>query len=415
MSLMFFGAQSWRAVSLPTVTLTGGRHEGRHCSGSRHVCRGMWRAEPHGQHARRFAGRRHGGRAQGPGRGHRHRADARARRRPEGRVGGRRHGRDGRGGQRALPPRSVRRDLGRERGKGARREPVARLLQRDQVRAAHAGHRLFQGTTSVTSPATLRCITRNSTRRFFSRPWRVAFVAMGWFGPNPCATIRLAATPRRISAPTTASARACESARFLAVPPMLSVCPCTSMRTTSGWFFSTRAIWFSRRADRDWISVFPGAKYTLSRMSMRFSWMETICLSARGQIVSIHENRIDILDKVYFAPGKTLIQSRSARLLNQIARVLKNHPEVVRIDVQGHTDSIGGTARNLALSQARAEAVVGALIRRGVAANRMVAHGFGPNQPIATNATRQGREKNRRVEFRVMQRRVAGEVTDVVP
>ncbi|HYY51807.1 MAG TPA: OmpA family protein [Myxococcales bacterium] len=139
------------------------------------------------------------------------------------------------------------------------------------------------------------------------------------------------------------------------------------------------------------------------------------CPRAEKQIVTIRENRIEILDKVYFAPGKTLIHPRSTRLLNQIARVLKTHPEVVRIDVQGHTDSTGGLARNLALSQARAEAVVGALIRRGVAANRMVAHGFGPNQPIATNATRQGREKNRRVEFRVIQRRVAGEVTDVAP
>ena len=95
--------------------------------------------------------------------------------------------------------------------------------------------------------------------------------------------------------------------------------------------------------------------------------------------------------------------------------MLKSHPEVVRIDVQGHTDSTGRIATNLALSQARAEAVVGALIRRGVAANRMVAHGFGPNQPITRNSTRQGREKNRRVEFRVIQRRVAGEVTDVGP
>src|SRR3989442_1172149 len=127
------------------------------------------------------------------------------------------------------------------------------------------------------------------------------------------------------------------------------------------------------------------------------------------------ETRLDILDKVYFAPGKAAIQSRSTRLLNQIARVLKSHPEVVRVEVQGHTDSNGGTAMNMTLSQARAEAVVGALIRRGVSADRMVARGFGPTQPIATNATRQGREKNRRVEFRVAQRRTAGEVIDIAP
>jgi len=54
-------------------------------------------------------------------------------------------------------------------------------------------------------------------------------------------------------------------------------------------------------------------------------------------------------------------------------------------------------------------------IRRGVSKDRMVARGFGPAQPIATNATSQGREKNRRVEFRVAQRRAAGEVIDVAP
>ena len=139
------------------------------------------------------------------------------------------------------------------------------------------------------------------------------------------------------------------------------------------------------------------------------------CPRAEKQIVALRETRLDILDKVYFAPGKAAIEPRSMRLLNQIARVLKSHPEVVRIEVQGHTDSSGGTAMNMTLSQARAEAVVGALIRRGVSADRMVARGFGPTQPIATNATRQGRERNRRVEFRVAQRRTAGEVIDVAP
>src|SRR5207245_8019249 len=66
------------------------------------------------------------------------------------------------------------------------------------------------------------------------------------------------------------------------------------------------------------------------------------CPRAEKQIVALRETRLDILDKVYFAPGKAAIQSRSTRLLNQIARVLKSHPEVVRVEVQGHTDSNGG-------------------------------------------------------------------------
>ena len=137
------------------------------------------------------------------------------------------------------------------------------------------------------------------------------------------------------------------------------------------------------------------------------------CPVSEKQVVSLGEKLIQINEKVYFAPGKTLIHPRSTRLLNQIARVLKTHPELVRLDVQGHTDSRGGMAVNMALSQARAEAVVGALIRRGVAGSRLVAHGFGPTRPVAPNDTAAGREQNRRVEFRVIQRKIAGEVVDV--
>ena len=130
-------------------------------------------------------------------------------------------------------------------------------------------------------------------------------------------------------------------------------------------------------------------------------------------MVSLRETRIEIVEKVYFAPGKTLIERRSSRLLNQIARVLKTHPELVRLEVQGHTDSRRNMALNMALSQARAEAVVGALVRRGISGSRLVAHGFGPTRPVAPNDTAAGREKNRRVEFRVIQRKVAGEVVEV--
>jgi len=139
------------------------------------------------------------------------------------------------------------------------------------------------------------------------------------------------------------------------------------------------------------------------------------CPRARRQIVVLREDRIDLLDKVYFSPGKARLEARSKRLLDQVASVLKSHPELVRVQVEGHTDDRGGASLNLALSQARAEAVTGALIKRGVPAERLVASGFGPGLPVASNATRQGREKNRRVQFRVLQRRSAGQVVDIAP
>lgn len=124
------------------------------------------------------------------------------------------------------------------------------------------------------------------------------------------------------------------------------------------------------------------------------------CPLAQRQIVILREDRIEILDKVYFTTGRARIEKRSNRLLDQVARVLREHPGL-HLEVQGHTDNRGKAATNTALSQARAEAVVGALIRRGIKADRLEARGYGPSQPVAPNTTRAGRERNRRVEFRV--------------
>ena len=137
------------------------------------------------------------------------------------------------------------------------------------------------------------------------------------------------------------------------------------------------------------------------------------CPRSRRQVVILREDRIEILEKVYFSPGKARIEARSKRLLDQVASVLQAHPELVRIQVEGHTDDRGPASFNQTLSQARAESVVRALTQRGVPAQRLVARGFGLGRPVASNATRQGREKNRRVEFRVVQRRLAGEVIEL--
>lgn len=78
--------------------------------------------------------------------------------------------------------------------------------------------------------------------------------------------------------------------------------------------------------------------------------------------------------------------------------MLRDHPEV-RVRVRGHTDSTAEDAYNLDLSRARAQAVVAWLVAHGVDAARLEAEGVGEAEPIDTNATEEGRARNRRVEF----------------
>src|SRR5262249_22620706 len=124
------------------------------------------------------------------------------------------------------------------------------------------------------------------------------------------------------------------------------------------------------------------------------------CPKAQKQIVVLREDRIDILQRVYFSTGRARIEKRSDRLLDQVARVIREHPRM-SIEVRRQRDAQGSRVASTAVSPARAEAVVGALIRRGVAGGRLEARGYGPSQPVAPNTTRAGRERNRRVEFRI--------------
>jgi outer membrane protein OmpA-like peptidoglycan-associated protein len=85
--------------------------------------------------------------------------------------------------------------------------------------------------------------------------------------------------------------------------------------------------------------------------------------------------------------------------------VLKEHPEIVKLEVQGHTDNRGGVKYNEKLSQDRANAVMKAMVKRGVEAERMTAKGYGPHQPADTNDTDEGRQKNRRVQFKITEKK----------
>ncbi len=122
----------------------------------------------------------------------------------------------------------------------------------------------------------------------------------------------------------------------------------------------------------------------------------------KKQLVKLIDGKIEILDQVFFRTNRAIIRRKSYRLLNNVASVLNGHSELRKIRIEGHTDSRGNDNYNLKLSQRRADAVRDYLIKKGVAAERLEAVGYGETQPIETNETREGRASNRRVVFNLL-------------
>ena len=102
--------------------------------------------------------------------------------------------------------------------------------------------------------------------------------------------------------------------------------------------------------------------------------------------------------KITFAPGSTEIEATATVTIDALADVLRDC-QTVAIEIGGHTDSQGRETMNLNLSQARADAVLTAIMARRVLTSNLTAKGYGETEPIADNGTEAGREENRRIEF----------------
>jgi len=122
--------------------------------------------------------------------------------------------------------------------------------------------------------------------------------------------------------------------------------------------------------------------------------------------VRVTQFQIEILDKVFFDYNKATIQPVSFTLLDEVATVLTQHPQLTKVRVEGHTDFHGDDAYNEKLSQERADAVQAYLVARGIAAGRLEGKGWGEQRPLIpgpAGKTNDGRAKNRRVEFHIIE------------
>jgi outer membrane protein OmpA-like peptidoglycan-associated protein len=119
-------------------------------------------------------------------------------------------------------------------------------------------------------------------------------------------------------------------------------------------------------------------------------------------ILQANKKKIAVKKKIHFASGKTELRADSNQILDGVIDVLVNHPEITRLRIEGHTDSVGSNNLNEQLSQGRAEAVMNYMYSQGIAEGRLEAKGYGEAKPIAPNSSRRGREQNRRVEFTIL-------------
>ena len=107
-----------------------------------------------------------------------------------------------------------------------------------------------------------------------------------------------------------------------------------------------------------------------------------------------------VLKNIFFDYGKSTLRKESTNEIDRLRQLLQEVPNL-KIELSGHTDSHGSDEYNKSLSNARSRAVYDRLVALGVSANRLTFVGFGEEQPIATNENDEGRQQNRRTEFKI--------------
>lgn len=129
--------------------------------------------------------------------------------------------------------------------------------------------------------------------------------------------------------------------------------------------------------------------------------------------VIVEPRRLVISEKIHFEFDRARIREVSFPILDAVVAALEQHPEIVRLQIEGHTDAVGSDAYNQSLSERRARSVVEYLVEHGIDRSRLSYKGFGESQPVDSNDTALGRARNRRTEFTILERSGPGGFNEV--
>lgn len=152
----------------------------------------------------------------------------------------------------------------------------------------------------------------------------------------------------------------------------------------------------SKGGNEAWIEVWPMTddSYMLTVVERQAMKQE---VTATDMLEALNRDGYISLD-IHFDTGKATVKPESQPILDQIVELLKQNTGF-KIRIEGHTDNVGDPKSNKELSNSRANAVLSAILKAGIAATRLSAAGYGQEKPVADNRTEEGRAKNRRVEL----------------
>ena len=165
----------------------------------------------------------------------------------------------------------------------------------------------------------------------------------------------------------------------------------------TNWYNTTLRL---KRDNKEvWILIESRDDNYLETIVERQAMQQEVTLNAAGMASSIAATGSVAIYGINFDTASSVIKADSEPAIDEIAKLLTNNP-TLKVGIVGHTDMVGDATSNMKLSQARAQAVIAALVsKHGISASRLVAFGAGPWAPVASNKTDDGRAKNRRVEL----------------
>ena len=137
----------------------------------------------------------------------------------------------------------------------------------------------------------------------------------------------------------------------------------------------------------------------------KYSWYKGDVIKPKAfsveAVTEAKEGEILELDNITFATGSAQLTPESSKELALVVEAMNKNTKMT-VEVSGHTDNVGDAAKNKALSEARAKTVADFVAKKGVDAKRMLAVGFGDTKPLASNETAEGKQQNRRTEFKIL-------------